>query len=86
VPVLLNDGILHREGIYLAHESRTHGNHRAVLWVVALVVILTTLVLDVGALAWSASVLDGRQVTAGIFTFLLVVSGGAITVWMMKVG
>lgn len=70
----------------MTHESKSQDNRRAVLCVAALVVILTSLVLDAAALAWSASVLNGRQITAEILTFLLIVSGAAITVWKMKVG
>jgi hypothetical protein len=60
-------------------------NQRAILWIAALVVILTFFLLDASALAWSASLINGRQVLAEVFTFFIVVSGAAITVWKMKV-
>jgi len=52
---------------------------------VAFAIVITTLVLDAGALAWSASIIDGRQLTAEIFTFIVIASGIAITTWTMKV-
>jgi hypothetical protein len=67
------------------HKSKQQENPSTVLWMAALVIILTSLVLDAAALAWSASVLDGRQVTAAIFTFVLVLTGAAVTVWKMKI-
>ena len=56
----------------------------ATLWISFLVVLLTFLVLDAGALAWSASLIGGRQLLAELFTFLVVVSGTAITVWKLR--
>jgi hypothetical protein len=58
---------------------------KATLWISVLVVLLTFLVLDAGALAWSASLIGGQQLLAELFTFLIVVSGGAITIWKLKV-
>ena len=58
---------------------------KATLWISVLVVLLTSLVVDAGTLAWSASLIGGRPLMAGLFTFLVVVSGGAITVWKLKV-
>ena len=54
------------------------------LWIAALALLVTFFVLDAGAVAWSASFISGHQLTAGIFTFFVVVSGVAITVWRMK--
>ena len=56
-----------------------------VLWIAALVILLTFLFLDAGALAWSASLISGQQLTAEILTFIVVLSGCAITIWRMKV-
>ena len=56
------------------------------LWIAALVALLTFLTLDAGALAWSASLINGRQLLVELFTFFVVISGAAITIWKMKVG
>jgi hypothetical protein len=61
-----------------------HQSH-LILWIAALVILLTFLFLDAGALAWSASLISGHQLTAEILTFIVVLSGCAITVWRMKV-
>ena len=66
------------------YKGKLQENSRSTIWIAALVIILTSLVLDAAALAWSAKVLDGRQIFAEVFTFLAVLSGAAITVWKMK--
>lgn len=67
------------------NRNKQNENPRSIIWVTALVIILTSLVLDAAVLAWSASVQDWRMVTAEVFTFFVVLSGVAITVWKMKV-
>ena len=69
-----------------AQETKQHHNPRGIHWLAALVILLTFLVVDTGALAWSAAVSDGRQIAAEVFTFIAVMSGAAITVWKMRVG
>ncbi len=54
-------------------------------WIAALALLITFFVLDAGALAWSASLISGHQLTAGLFTFFVVATGAAITVWRMRV-
>jgi hypothetical protein len=66
------------------NESHQHNRPRTILWIAALVVFVTFLVLDAAAVAWSASWINGRQVTVELFTFFVVVSGAAVTVWKMK--
>ena len=65
----------------------THKNkaQRAAPWIAVFIVLIAFFVLDAGALAWSASLADGRQLAAEIFTFFVVLTGGAITVWKMKI-
>jgi len=65
-------------------QSKPRDNRRTLLWILASVVMLTFLVLDAGALAWSASLISGRQLTAELFTFFVVLSGAAVTVWGLK--
>ena len=67
------------------YKSKESEKPKIIFWISVLVVLLTFLVLDAGALAWSASVIGGRQLAASLFTFLVVISGAAITVWKMKV-
>jgi len=55
-------------------------------WIAALAVLVTFFFLDAGAVAWSASVITGHQLSAAIFTFFLVLSGAVITVWRMRLG
>ena len=62
-----------------------NNQNNKLLWIAVFVVILTFFILDAAALAWSASFISGRQLTAELFTFFVVVSGAAITVWKMKV-
>ena len=66
------------------YKGKLQQNSQSTIWIAALVIILTSLVLDAAALAWSASVLDGRLVMVEVFTFLVVLSGAAITVWKMR--
>ncbi len=74
-------------GIHLNATQKTkQPDHPIRIWIAALVILLTFLVLDAGALAWSASLAGGRQILVEIFTFFVVLSGTAITVWKMKVG
>jgi hypothetical protein len=63
-------------------ENKTYS---VALWISALAVLLTFLVLDAGALAWNASLISGHQLMAELFTFLVVLSGAAITVWKLRV-
>jgi hypothetical protein len=58
---------------------------KTLFWIAALAFVLTFLVLDAGAVAFSASFISGHQLTAALFTFFVVVTGAAITVWRMKV-
>ena len=58
-------------------------NYRSITWIATILVLLTFAVLDAGALAWSASVISGRQLAAELFTFFTVVGGTVITVWWM---
>jgi hypothetical protein len=53
-------------------------------WVIALLFAITFLVIDAGALAWAASLVNGRQLAVEMFTFFVVLSGGAITFWRMR--
>jgi hypothetical protein len=53
-------------------------------WIAALAVLITFCVLDAGAVAWSASVINGHQLSAAVLTFFVVLSGAAITVWRMR--
>lgn len=57
---------------------------RNTIWIIALVMMISFLVLDAGALAWTSSMINGHQFVAEIFTFIVVLSGAAITVWRMK--
>ena len=79
--------MLSTRGKYMnnTHERKPINRGQSIPWVVALVILLTFLVLDAGALAWSASLISGRQLAAEVFTFVVVLSGAAITVWKMKV-
>ena len=54
-------------------------SQRAVFWTALAVILLTFLVIDAGALAWSASLAGGLPITAGILTFLAVVCGLVLT-------
>jgi hypothetical protein len=56
---------------------------RSLIWAAAILVLITFAVLDAGALAWSASVISGRQLVAGVLTFFTLVGGAAVTVWKM---
>ena len=53
-------------------------------WIAALLLILTFVVIDAGALAWAASLVNGRQFAVEVFTFFVVLSGAAITLWRMR--
>jgi hypothetical protein len=67
----------------ITHENKRQ-NSRFLPWIAAFVILLTFFVLDAGAVAWSASLIGGRQLMAELFTFLVVVSGAVITVWKLK--
>jgi hypothetical protein len=68
----------------LLMSSAHEGKHAStILWVTASLILLTFVFLDAGALAWSASVISGSQLTAEIFTFFVVLSGAGVTVWRM---
>ncbi len=54
------------------------------LWMAVAAILFTFFILDAGALAWASSLISGRQVIAEMFTFLVVLSGVAVTVWRMK--
>jgi hypothetical protein len=58
---------------------------KTLFWIATFAFLITFLVLDAGAVAFSASVISGHQLTAALFTFFVVVSGAAVTVWRMKV-
>ena len=77
---------LESEGTYLnlTHGSNTRVRRHAGFWIAAMIVVLTFVMLDASALAWSAAVIDGRQFAVEIFTFVVVASGAAITVWKMR--
>jgi hypothetical protein len=59
-------------------------NSKHLPWLIALLFVVTFLVIDAGALAWAASLVNGRQLAVEIFTFFVVLSGGAITLWRMR--
>ena len=59
-------------------------NHSgSTIWITTILVLLTFGALDAGALAWSASVISGRQLAAELLTFFTVMGGAVATVrWM----
>jgi hypothetical protein len=59
-------------------------NSGSTAWIAVILVIFTFAVLDAGALAWSASVISGRQLAAEVLTFFTVAGGAAVTVWRMR--
>jgi hypothetical protein len=67
-----------------AQEGKHTGSRGIIFWITASLILLTFLFLDAGALAWSASVISGRQLMAEIFTFFVVLSGAGITVWKLN--
>ena len=54
------------------------------IWIALFLVLFTFAVLDAGALAWSASVISGRQLTAELLTFFVIMGGAIATVWCMN--
>jgi hypothetical protein len=57
---------------------------REMICTAALLVLFTFAALDAGVLAWSASVISGRQLTAELLTFFTVMGGAIATVWRMR--
>jgi hypothetical protein len=53
-------------------------------WIAALALLITFLVLDAGAIAWSAAFISGHQLTAALLTFFVVLSGAAITITSIR--
>lgn len=53
-------------------------------WIATLLVLFTFAVLDAGAVAWSASVISGRQLFADLLSFFTVLCGTGITFWWMS--
>jgi len=56
----------------------------SILWIALILVLSTFGILDLGALAWSASVISGRQLAVELFTFFAVMGGAVATVWGMR--
>jgi hypothetical protein len=54
------------------------------IWIAALLLIFTFVVLDASALAASASLAALRPLLTGILAFFVLLAGGVLTAWKMK--